>query len=437
MPNCSPGQVALLIDFENLVRGVGEQDSVRCEALTRLADQYGRALVVNAYADWRMKDVNQYQSELYRLGAELVQVMGKRYGGDSFKNAVDVRMAVDAITIVHTLPHINVFVIVSGDRDFIHVLRELRRHGKTVIGVSPVDSGSSDFATLCDRFVSYESLAKACVPAHESNGASHNGAALPDLNAVRQVVEELLSEHPNGIKGAMIKPQLRRRLSAAFDERNYGFLRLVDLLRHLGDTVRVVAPDDDGDVVVFHSAAETPRPLITDRRESLRQRWIRDSNLAFYRYEADAERRREILRRLYAAMSHSQPFAWSGVESRLAIAPAGHADARLTLTILARYRTVIFQNRGFVFEPHQDEITQRERLCRLRPDIVSAEDLIRVYETGVAYKLLMIDTEGKAPTPADLALILGLPCDDPDYLDYCQDILQQATRMEASVAEEC
>jgi uncharacterized LabA/DUF88 family protein len=437
MPSCSPGQVALLIDFENLVRGVGEHDTLRCEALTRLAEEYGRVLVVNAYADWRMKDVNQYQSELYRLGAELVQVMGKRYNGDSFKNAVDVRMAVDAITTVHTLPHINVFVIVSGDRDFIHVLRELRRQGKTVIGVSPVDSSSSDFAILCDRFVRYESLANSCIPFQESNGKPHSAVTVPDLDEVRQVLEQMLLEHPHGIKGAMIKPQIRRRLSAAFDERNYGFLRLVDLLRHLSDTVRVVTPDDDGDVLVFHSASEALRPSVTECPESVRQRWIRDANLAFYRYEAICGRRREILRRLYVAMSQVQPFSWSDVESQLVTTPAGQSEAQLTLTILARYRTVIFQNRGFVFEPGQDEVTQRERLCRLRSDIGTAEDLIRVYETGVAYKLLMVDNVGKVPSPADLALILGLPWDDPEHLEYCREILQQATRMETSVAEEC
>ena len=118
-------------------------------------------------------------------------------------------------------------------------------------------------------------------------------------------------------------------------------------------------------------------------------------------------------------------------------APAGNPEPQLTLTILARYRTVIFQNRGFVFEPGQDEVTQRERLCRLRPDIDSAEDLIRVYETGVAYKLLMVDSQGKLPSPTDLALILGLPWDDPVHVEYCSEILQQALRMESGVAEDC
>ncbi len=131
----STGQVALLIDFENLVRAVDEED-VDCEALSRLAEQYGRVLVANAYADWRMKDVNQYQTDLYGLGIDLVHVLGRRWGA-TVKNAVDVKMAVDAVSLMSTLPHIDVFVIASGDRDFIHVLKELRRHGKTVARLGP------------------------------------------------------------------------------------------------------------------------------------------------------------------------------------------------------------------------------------------------------------------------------------------------------------
>ena len=128
-------QVALLIDFENLVRSVDEED-IDCEAVFRLADEYGRVLVANAYADWRFKDVNQYQTDLYGLGIELVHVLGRRQG-THIKNAVDVKMAVDAVSLMSSLAHIDIYVIVSGDRDFIHVLKELRRHGKTVIGVSP------------------------------------------------------------------------------------------------------------------------------------------------------------------------------------------------------------------------------------------------------------------------------------------------------------
>ena len=46
-------------------------------------------------------------------------MLGQRRG-TLIKNAVDVKMAVDAVSLMSSLPHIDVYVIVSGDRDFIH-----------------------------------------------------------------------------------------------------------------------------------------------------------------------------------------------------------------------------------------------------------------------------------------------------------------------------
>ena len=71
--------------------------------------------------------MNQYQTDLYGLGIERVHVLGQRHGA-SIKNAEDVKMAVDAVSLRSSLSHIDVFVIVCGDRDFIHVLKELRHH---------------------------------------------------------------------------------------------------------------------------------------------------------------------------------------------------------------------------------------------------------------------------------------------------------------------
>jgi hypothetical protein len=76
------GQVALLIDFENLVRGLaGSVDKERVADilepgfLFNLAEEYGRVVVARAYADWRMGDVNQFQFELSNLGVDLIHVL--------------------------------------------------------------------------------------------------------------------------------------------------------------------------------------------------------------------------------------------------------------------------------------------------------------------------------------------------------------------------
>ena len=98
-------------------------------------------------------------------------------------------MAVDAVSLMSTLPHIEVYVIVSGDRDFIHVLKELRRRGKTVIGVSPDKAVSSDFSSLCDRFLRYEALTSKV----ELEGVE-------SVAEVRAKLAEIVRENPDGLK---------------------------------------------------------------------------------------------------------------------------------------------------------------------------------------------------------------------------------------------
>ena len=154
-------------------------------------------LVANAYADWRFPNVNQYQKDLYRFGIDLIHVLGKR-GSNGFKNAVDIKLAVDAIGIVSGLPHITTFVLVSGDRDFIHVLKALRRQGKLIIGVAPRSSASDDLAELCDRFIRYEDFAQTEGLAIDSESPTDQAAGAAGLEPVRRALESILSNHPGG-----------------------------------------------------------------------------------------------------------------------------------------------------------------------------------------------------------------------------------------------
>ena len=153
------GGVALLVDFENLVLDAdGAPREVDCGALLALAARYGPVCGANAYADWRQRTMRRYPEEHCGLGLEFVQVLG-RHRGAVLKNAVDVRMAVDAVDLVHTMPFIDVYVVATGDGDFVHVVQALQRHGRTVVGVARQDCASAALAGLCDRFVYYESIA--------------------------------------------------------------------------------------------------------------------------------------------------------------------------------------------------------------------------------------------------------------------------------------
>ena len=412
----SRGQVALLIDFENLVRSVDtETEDVDCEAVFRLADEYGRVLVANAYADWRMKDVNQYQGDLYGLGIDLVHVLGQRRGA-VMKNAVDVKMAVDAVSLMSTLPHIDVYVIVSGDRDFIHVLKELRRRGKTVIGVSPDKAVSSDFSSLCDRFLRYEALTSTV----ELEGVE-------SLAEVRAKLAEIVRENPDGLNGSAVKPMLRRALSSSFDESAYGFRSFGRFLAKMEDVVRVVpAPATGGDLRVYPASAAPPEEADGEAAQLLRQAKLRKMG-----YEQDARRRRSALKRLFEAMTErGGPFGLGEVHASM----QEPDDGALAIGNLVKYARTLTLGGAIKVEDGPEDMFFRDRRMKLTLEPETAESLILAYETAVATRLVAV--AGETPIDTDqICAVLGLKPGEPGDLAYCGHVLSAARRrVAASVA---
>ena len=56
------------------------------------------------------------------------------------KNSADIKMVVDAMELSYTKPHIDTFVLVSGDSDFSPLVSKLRENGKHIIGMGVKNS---------------------------------------------------------------------------------------------------------------------------------------------------------------------------------------------------------------------------------------------------------------------------------------------------------
>ena len=114
------GQVAVFIDFENLILGAGkglpgQATPVPYAALARLCREYGNASVRRAYADWADPRSSAATRTTWRsTGWTLIQV--SRFGAQT-KNAADIQMAVDAMETLIVHPDVTVFVLVTGDSD--------------------------------------------------------------------------------------------------------------------------------------------------------------------------------------------------------------------------------------------------------------------------------------------------------------------------------
>src|ERR1700758_3772339 len=151
------GNMAVFCDFENVALGVRESNygsfDIR-NVLERLLLK-GNIVVRKAYCDWdRYKE---FKAAMHEAAFELIEIPHVRQSG---KNSADIRMVVDALDLCYTKPHVDTFVIISGDSDFSPLVAKLRENNKTVIGVGVKNSTSDLLTAACDEFIYYDDLVR-------------------------------------------------------------------------------------------------------------------------------------------------------------------------------------------------------------------------------------------------------------------------------------
>ncbi len=75
-----------------------------------------------------------YEAPLRGAGVEPVQVPVR----SDRAHGVCIRMAVDAVGLMHSAPQVGVYVIVAADAALFPAVDMLRRRGRKVVGVWPV-----------------------------------------------------------------------------------------------------------------------------------------------------------------------------------------------------------------------------------------------------------------------------------------------------------
>ena len=108
---------------------------------------------------------------------------------------------------------------------------------------------SSDFSSLCDRFLRYEALTSTVEP----TGAE-------SIDEVRSKLAEIVRENPDGLRGSEVKVMLRRVLSSSFDESAYGFRSFGSFLGRMDGVVRVVPAPRPGAIFACTRFRHRRRP---------------------------------------------------------------------------------------------------------------------------------------------------------------------------------
>ena len=118
-------KIAVFIDFDNIEIGVKSTLGVQFDIGVVLEALKERGDVVSkiAYGDWTR--AGDYSRSLTQHATKLVQ-RNLTPGGD--KNGADINLALDALEMAFTHGHINAYVIVGGDSDFITLVEKLKQY---------------------------------------------------------------------------------------------------------------------------------------------------------------------------------------------------------------------------------------------------------------------------------------------------------------------
>lgn len=155
--------VAVFVDFENIYISVRNRHDAdpNFELVMDRCQDYGRITNARAYADWYRYP--RITSALYANGLEPMYVPTHYYGRDdsrskAIKNSVDIHLCIDLMRSLYEHPHVETYILITGDGDFVPLVNTIRQHGKRAIVLGVAGASSSSLAQAADEFILYRSL---------------------------------------------------------------------------------------------------------------------------------------------------------------------------------------------------------------------------------------------------------------------------------------
>jgi uncharacterized LabA/DUF88 family protein len=242
--------IAVFIDFDNIEIGVRTTLHEHFDVGTVLEAVKERGEVVTkiAYADWTR--AGEYSRALTQHAIRLVQ-RNLTPGGD--KNGADINLALDALEMAFTHPHINAYVIVGGDSDFLSLVEKLKQYDKKVFVVGGRQFTSVILQRNCHEFVAYENLVR---PRRSQVAGKDTRPATPAASApVAQAVPlvrralKILADREVTPQTGLLKSTLLQ-LDSTFSERSYGASSFLDFAEKLASAGLVTLKHNGRSVTV-------------------------------------------------------------------------------------------------------------------------------------------------------------------------------------------
>src|SRR5579871_4017302 len=282
--------IAVFVDYDNIEIGV--KSTLRREFDVSLPldalKERGDLVAKFAYANW-----GRQEGAARSMAENAVQMVQRLPSPRGDKNGGDINLALDALEMAFTHPHVNAFAIVSGDSDFIPLVNKLKEYGKTVFVVGGKAFTSTILQQNCHEFVSYESLLATDSDRHEprerqqqrpqqqgggqqqprdrQQGGHRVRPAPLDLTQAMPLVERALQV----LERRAVQPQLgllkstMLQLDSAFTEKAYGAGSFSDFVEKLKKADFVNVSGQGGRYIIERKTSREPERPTPKPEEAL------------------------------------------------------------------------------------------------------------------------------------------------------------------------
>src|SRR5262249_10450842 len=165
-----------------------------------------------------------------------------------------------------THPHINAYVIVGGDSDFLSLVEKLKQYDKKVFVVGGRAFTSIILQRNCHEFIAYENLtrSKPSTAKSEATRTPRGSAPLAQAFPIVRRALKILADREVSPQTGLLKSTLLQ-LDSTFSERNYGASSFLDFVEKLAQAGLVGLKHSGRSVMVelnegFDEGAAPPQP---------------------------------------------------------------------------------------------------------------------------------------------------------------------------------
>ncbi|MGE3062672.1 MAG: NYN domain-containing protein [bacterium] len=141
--------VAILWDAENVNPN---QKEGLVQAILEYAKKYGQLSVAAVFANWRKATMGNCDEIFAKNSFQLIHVPISK------KNSSDISLMTSGMEYLFIYPHIETFIIVTGDVDFRPLLVSIRRRGCRTIIICDARNASEDLLQIADEYFDYRTI---------------------------------------------------------------------------------------------------------------------------------------------------------------------------------------------------------------------------------------------------------------------------------------